>query len=479
MEVISLNPDYLDLGVSEIKALNSREQRDIYKYYLKRIKEYNKKLNAFITVNEDTENFGIPIAIKDNINVKGMKTTCASRILENYYSPYNATVIKKLRENSFAFLGKTNLDEFAMGSSTEFSIFNSTKNPWDIERIAGGSSGGSAVAVAGGLSPFALGSDTGGSVRQPASLCGVVGFKPTYGLVSRYGLVAFSSSLDQIGPITRSVEDAFELFKLISGNDSFDATTVKSDTEYPDSIDECDISKYKFCVPEEFMSASNLEDRVKEDFLDMVEVVREKGAKVEFVSIPLINYVVSAYYLIAPGEASSNLSRYDGIKYGRRHPGKDFRKIINESRDKGFGPEVKRRILLGTFTLSAGYYEAYYNRALKVRRKFSKEIKQIFKDYDFILNPSSPAVAPKIGEIQEPLTYYLMDLFTIPANLTGTPAISIPITRNSKLPVGLHLMGKRFSDVPLLKTAKAIEDISPAYDNGKCKLKGEWSEKHV
>ncbi|MFO7880944.1 MAG: Asp-tRNA(Asn)/Glu-tRNA(Gln) amidotransferase subunit GatA [Kosmotogaceae bacterium] len=474
--MIALNPDYLNLGVNELKSLNSKEQKDIYSYYLEKIKDHNKTLNAFITVNESTEVYGLPIAIKDNINIKGIKTTCASKILENYHSPYDATVIRKLRNNNFVFLGKTNLDEFAMGSSTEFSIFGSTKNPWDKERIAGGSSGGSAAAVAAGLSPFALGSDTGGSVRQPASLCGVVGFKPTYGLVSRYGLVAFSSSLDQIGPITRSVDDAFEIFKVISGKDSYDATTTKSFSEYPDTIDEQDISNYSFCVPKEFMSASNLEDEVKTDFLEMIEILKKKGARVEFVSIPLIKYVVAAYYLIAPGEASSNLSRYDGIKYGKRQPGKDFQEIINESRDKGFGPEVKRRILLGTFTLSAGYYEAYYNRALKVRRKLSEKITSILKEYDFILNPTSPVVAPKLGEIQEPLTYYLMDLFTIPANLTGAPAISIPVTNRSKLPVGLHLMGKRFSDVSLLSAAKALEKLSPAYNNGKCKLKGEWSE---
>lgn len=476
MGVNYLNRDHLDLSVNEIAELDPKEQKDVYNFYLERVKKHNSTLNAFITINDKNEEFGIPIAIKDNINVKGMKTTCASKILEGYYSPYDATVIKKLRNHNFAILGKTNLDEFAMGSSTEFSIFGPAKNPWDKERMTGGSSGGSAAAVASGIAPFALGSDTGGSVRQPASLCGVVGFKPTYGLVSRYGLVAFSSSMDQIGPITRSAEDAYEIFKLISGKDLLDSTTVKSKKRYMDSIDGLDISNCSFCIPEEFMNASNLEDNVKTDFLEMVEMLKNKGAKVEFVSIPLIDYVVAAYYLIAPGEASSNLSRYDGIKYGSRHSGEDVNEIINESRDKGFGSEVKRRILLGTFTLSAGYYEAYYNRALKVRRKLTQEIINILEEYDYILNPTSPVVAPKLGEIHDPLTYYLMDLYTITANLTGSPAISIPITNKSKLPVGLHIMGKRFSDVSLLKVAKALEKISPAYSNGKCLLKGEWSE---
>jgi aspartyl-tRNA(Asn)/glutamyl-tRNA(Gln) amidotransferase subunit A len=476
MEVSHLNRDYINLGVKEIRKLGPKEQKDVYNFYLKRIKEHNSTLNAFVSVNEDTEKFGIPVAIKDNINVKGMKTTCASKILEGYYSPYDATVVKKLRKHDFTILGKTNLDEFAMGSSTEFSVFGPTKNPWDIERMTGGSSGGSAAAVASGMAPFALGSDTGGSVRQPASLCGVVGFKPTYGLVSRYGLVAFSSSMDQIGPITRSVDDAFEIFKLISGKDLLDSTTVDIDRGYPESFDGLELSDYSFCIPEEFMNAPHLEDDVKKDFLEMVENLKNRGANVEFVSIPLIDYVVATYYLIAPGEASSNLSRYDGIKYGNRHSGEDVSEIINKSRDKGFGSEVKRRILLGTFTLSAGYYEAYYNRALKVRRKLTQEITNILEKYDYIINPTSPVVAPKLGEIHDPLTYYLMDLYTITANLTGSPAISIPITNKSSLPVGLHIMGKRFSDVSLLKVARVFEKISPAYNNGRCSLKGEWSE---
>lgn len=471
-----MNRDYINLGVKEISELDPKEQKGVYNFYLKRIKEYNSKLNCFVSVNEDTDNFGIPVAVKDNINVKGMKTTCASKILKGYYSPYDATVVKKLRKHNFAILGKTNLDEFAMGSSTEFSVFGPTKNPWDIERMTGGSSGGSAAAVASGMAPFALGSDTGGSVRQPASLCGVVGFKPTYGLVSRYGLVAFSSSMDQIGPITRSVDDAFEIFRLISGKDLLDSTTVKIDRGYPELIDGLDLGDYSFCVPEEFMNAPHLEDGIKKDFLEIVENLKNKGASVEFVSIPLIDYVVATYYLIAPGEASSNLSRYDGIKYGNRHRGKDVSEIINVSRDKGFGSEVKRRILLGTFTLSAGYYEAYYNRALKVRRKLTQEIANILEKYDYIINPTSPVVAPKLGEIRDPLTYYLMDLYTITANLTGSPAISIPITNKSRLPVGLHIMGKRFTDISLLKVARAFEKISPAYNNGKCSLKGEWSE---
>jgi len=362
-----------------------------------------------------------------------------------------------------------------MGSSTENSAFGPSRNPWDLERIPGGSSGGSAAAVAAGLAPFALGSDTGGSVRQPASMCGIVGFKPTYGLVSRYGLVAFASSLDQIGPMTRCSQDAADVMSMISGHDSNDSNTVRKELSFDVSLKGY-LKGLKLAVPSEMLNYPGLDSGVKERFLSIVEDIRRSGAEVEEISIPSVEYAVATYYLIAPAEASSNLARYEGIRFGPRVPSEDYESLTNKNRDIGFGKEVKRRILLGTFTLSATYYDAYYRKALKTRSVMAGELNRVLDEYDFILNPSSPVIAPKIGEITDPLTYYLMDIYTIPANVAGLPSISLPAGLVDEMPVGVLLTGRRFSDVSLLDAAKGVEDLSPSYRSGLTVLPERWTE---
>lgn len=462
----------LNLRLSEIMSL-----RGSFEFYRERIDRYNDKLNAFLQVSNpsDSQKEGFPYALKDNILALGTRTTCASRILENYESPYDATVTSKLNNKGGIILGKTNMDEFAMGSSTENSAFGPSRNPWDLDRIPGGSSGGSAAAVAAGLAPFALGSDTGGSVRQPASMCGIVGFKPTYGLVSRYGLVAFASSLDQIGPLTRCAQDAAEVMAMIAGHDPKDSNTLRRNLDFNVSI-ESDIKGLKFAAPSEMLNYPGLDSGVKERFLSMMEAMRSAGAKVEEISIPSVEYAVATYYLIAPAEASSNLARYDGIRFGSRSPAEDYETLINKNRDSGFGEEVKRRILLGTFTLSATYYDAYYRKALKTRRIMAGELNRVLNEYDYIVNPSSPVIAPRLGEITDPLAYYLMDIYTIPANVAGLPSISVPTGLVDGLPVGLLLTGKRFSDVSLLNAAGGIEDLSPSYENGLAKIPERWAK---
>lgn len=402
---------------------------------------------------------GIPIAIKDNICTRGLKTTCASKILANFISPYDAHVIERLRAEGAVIIGKTNLDEFAMGSSTENSGFKPTKNPWDLSRIPGGSSGGSAAAVAAGMAYMALGSDTGGSVRQPAGLCGVVGLKPTYGRVSRYGLVAFGSSLDQIGPITRDVRDAALLLQVIAGHDTRDSTCIKEPIpDYLASIDD-PFEGVRLGVPKEYF-AEGLNDEVRGAVEEAIKIYQGLGADIVEISLPHTQYAVAVYYIIATAEASSNLARYDGVRYGYRTSSSNgIIEMYSRSRAEGFGSEVKRRIMLGTYALSSGYYEAYYLKASKVRNLIRQDFLSAFEKVDFIICPTSPTPAFKLGErIENPLEMYLSDVYTIPANLAGIPGISIPcgFTKDN-LPVGLQLMGKHFDEAGLLKVARAFE----------------------
>jgi len=398
---------------------------------------------------------GIPIAIKDNINLKNHETTCSSKILSNYVSPYDATVITKLRNSGVVFTGKTNLDEFAMGSSTENSAFGPTKNPWNPDHVPGGSSGGSAAVVSVGSALASLGSDTGGSIRQPASFCGVVGFKPTYGTVSRYGLVAFASSLDQIGPITNSVEDAKIIFNSIKGHDPLDATSIQ-DT----SIEIPEDKTAKVGVIKELME-DGISDESKNEVEKTIKLLEEQGNKVVEVSLPLTKMALSIYYLIAPAECSANLSRFDGVRYGSRESGETSYEMIENTRAEGFGEEVKKRILLGTYALSAGYYDAYYGQALKARSLITKDFDNIFQEVDYLISPTTPTPAFKFGEKTEnPLEMYMSDLCTIPANLAGLPAISIPTgLSNQNMPLSIQLMSPARTDSSLLNFSEKLEKL--------------------
>ena len=403
--------------------------------------------------------FGVPIALKDNLCVKGDLATCGSHILDGFRPPYNATVVEKLLADGAFLLSGANMDEFAFGSSCETSFYGPTKNPWDLERIPGGSSGGSAASVASGQAVGALGSDTGGSIRQPASLCGLVGMKPTYGRVSRYGLLAFASSLDQIGPITRNISDCAAILEVISGCDRMDSTSVNLPVpNYSESLFK-DIGGMKIGIPEEYFG-DGIEKDVRARLEEAIQAFRKLGAETVDISLPHTKYAVSCYYIVGPAEASSNLARYDGAHYGYRAPGAtDIIDMYIETRNKGFGEEAKRRILLGTYALSSGYYEAYYLRAQKVRTKISEDFKKAFSLCDCILTPTSPTTAFKIGEkIADPLTMYLSDIFTIPANLAGLPAVSVPCGMDEKgLPVGMQLMAKPFGEETLVKAAHAFE----------------------
>ncbi len=423
--------------------------------------EYGRKLDdELIKLKEIPVLFGIPIAIKDNISTKNIRTTCSSKILENYIPPFDATVIEKLKENRYIITGKTNLDEFAMGSSTENSAFFVTKNPWDLERVPGGSSGGSAAAVSAGLVPAALGSDTGGSIRQPAAFCGVVGLKPTYGRVSRYGLVAFASSLDQIGTFTRTVEDAAIILNVISGKDEKDSTSANK--EVPD------FTKYigkgvkgiKIGIPEEFF-VEGLDPKIKEMVMNSAKLLEKEGAELVSISMPTTKYAIEAYYIIAPSEASSNLARYDSVRYGyRTSEYSDLEEMYSKSRDEGFGAEVKRRIMLGTYSLSSGYYDAYYLKAQKVRTLIYKDFINAFKEVDVILTPTTPDVAFKIGEkVDDPIQMYLSDIFTVSVNMAGVPGISVPCGFKDGLPVGLQLIGKPFDEGTILQVADTFTKI--------------------
>ena len=413
---------------------------------------------------EDYPLYGIPIAIKDNINVEGYPTTCASRILENYISPYDATVVEKLKLAGALIVGKTNMDEFAMGSSTEYSAFFPTKNPWDLERVPGGSSGGSAVAVAVQSVPLSLGSDTGGSIRQPASFCGVIGLKPTYGRVSRYGLVAFASSLDQIGPFGRWAKDVALIMEIISGFDPKDSTSAR--VEMPKFSQEIEKvpERLRVGIPKEFFEFE-VEEGVKVCFDGFLKFLESQGFELEEVSLPHSKYAIPTYYIIAPSEASSNLARYDGVRFGYRAKAKDINQMYAETRDYGFGPEVKRRILLGTFALSTGYYDAYYLKAMKVKALIKRDFEEAFKKVDVIACPTSPTTAFKFGErTSDPIKMYLADIFTVSVNLAGLPAISVPIGKTNGLPVGGQLIGKAFDETTLLKLAYLWEQNYKHYE---------------
>jgi aspartyl-tRNA(Asn)/glutamyl-tRNA(Gln) amidotransferase subunit A len=403
---------------------------------------------------------GIPLAIKDVICTKDITTTCGSRMLEHFKPPYDATVMKRLNAQGIVMVGKTNMDEFAMGSSTEHSAFFPTHNPWDLERAPGGSSGGSAAAVAAGMAMGAYGSDTGGSIRQPASLCNVVGLKPTYGRVSRFGLVAFGSSLDQIGPFARSARDAATLLQAIAGHDSWDGTSSPNPVPDYGAALSGSIKGLKIGVPDEYWVEGTQPGVVKAVREGIVQL-RELGAEVSPVSLPYTKYGVSAYYIIAPAEASANLARYDGVKYGYSYRDtSDMWESMEKTRQYGFGPEVKRRIMLGTYALSAGYYDAYYKQAEKVRTLITRDFEQAFERFDVLVSPASPTVAFRIGEISDPYQMYLQDVFTIPANLAGICGVSIPGGFSEGLPVGLQLLGPAFGEDTILQVADAFERVT-------------------
>lgn len=410
---------------------------------------------------ELSEYDGVPVIIKDNICTKGVLTTCSSKILQNFVPPYDAHVVELLKSKGFILLAKSNLDEFAMGSSTENSAFQATSNPWDLTKVPGGSSGGSAAAVASMMAPFALGSDTGGSIRQPASYCGVVGLKPTYGAVSRYGLVAFASSLDQIGPITRTVEDAAAALNVICGHDSRDSTSV--DAAYPDYTQAIgkDVKGLKIGLPKEYLSDS-LHGGVRNALNSAIKAFEDMGAVVEETSLPTFDYALSAYYIVSSAEATSNLSRFDGVKYGYR--AKEYDGVVDmyiKTRNEGFGAEVKRRIMLGNYVLSSGYYDAYYLKALKVRTLIKRDFDALFEKYDCILSPVAPAPAFTKGEKSDPMQMYLTDIYTVPVNIAGLAAVSVPCALSDGLPVGLQLIVKPMGEETMLRAAYALEQSMP------------------
>ena len=408
---------------------------------------------------------GIPISIKDLINVKGQSCTCGSKILEPYKSVYDATVVTKLKEKGLITFGRNNMDEFAMGSSCENSAYQKTSNPWDLERVPGGSSGGSAAAVSAGEIVASLGTDTGGSVRQPAAFCGVVGLKPTYGKVSRYGVVAYASSLDQVGPITRNVLDSAILLDIISGYDRMDSTSIdkKMDESYESIIKRSNnnLAGFKVGVPVEYLELDGISDSVKINYLETIELLKELGAEIVEVPFPYTKYGIAAYYVIATAEASANLARFDGIRYGKRDKGhKDLNDLYFKTRGQNFGDEVARRILLGTFVLSSGYYDAYYLRAQKVRTLIRNDFVNTFKECDVVLSPTSPTAAFKIGGISDPIEMYLADVFTIFANLAGVCAVSVPsgVDENNGLPLGIQFIGPHLGEDKILKVAKVFEN---------------------
>ncbi|GCE25295.1 glutamyl-tRNA(Gln) amidotransferase subunit A [Dictyobacter alpinus] len=470
------------LSITEAgKLLRQREISavELTQAHLERIREVEPKVKAFTLVTDELaleqakeadkrfasgENLypltGIPLAIKDVICTKDITTTCGSRMLENFKPPYNATVMERLNETGFVMVGKTNMDEFAMGSSTEHSAFFPTNNPWDLERAPGGSSGGSAAAVAAGMAMGSYGSDTGGSIRQPGSLCNLVGLKPTYGRVSRFGLVAFASSLDQIGPFARNARDAAILLQAIAGHDRRDGTSSPEPVQDYEAALSGSIKGLRIGVPEEYW-VEGTQPGVVSTVKANIERLREMGAEVSPVSLPHTKYGVAAYYIIAPAEASSNLSRYDGVKYGYSYRDtSDMWEAMEKTREIGFGAEVKRRIMLGTYALSAGYYDAYYKRAEKIRTLIKQDFDQAFEKFDALVSPAAPTVAFKIGEISDPYQMYLQDVFTIPANLAGICGVSIPGGFSENLPVGLQLLGNVFKEDVILRIADAFEQVT-------------------
>jgi len=471
--------EILHKSIRQIRALLKKGELssvELARFYLERIAAHDSRINAYLSVTEDlalrmaadadrriregTDGVltGIPFGMKDILCTQGVQTTCASQILRGFVAPYDATVIRRLNESGYVHLGRINMDEFAMGSSTENSSFQITKNPWDLSRIPGGSSGGSTAATAAGLCAAALGTDTGGSIRQPSALCGCVGMKPTYGRVSRYGLVAFASSLDQIGPITRSVEDCAVVLGVIAGHDPMDSTSIPE--AVPDYAADLlkEVKGLVIGVPKEYF-IEGVDREVKEAVEASLKVFERLGAAVVPVSLPHTEFAVSVYYIICTAEASSNLARYDGVKYGMRREGKDIIEMYKLTRSQGFGKEVKRRIILGTYVLSSGYYEAYYRKAGQVRTLMRGDFDAAFRQCDLMVTPVSPTSAFKIGEkTDDPLTMYLSDIFTIPVNLAGLPALSLPCGFDGQgLPIGLQIIGKPLGEAKILQAASLFE----------------------
>ena len=480
MEIMNVN-ELIELPLYTLSrklASGELSSREATAAYLQAIKEKEPSIGAYLTVLEESAMkkaaevdekraagktlsplAGVPAGIKDNICTKGVRTTCASKMLENFVSPYNAGVIERLEEADAVLLGKLNMDEFAMGSSTENSFFKVTHNPRDLSRVPGGSSGGSAAAVAANEAAFALGSDTGGSIRQPAAFCGVVGMKPTYGTVSRYGLVAFASSLDQIGPLTRTVRDSAMVMDTIAGHDRRDSTSIKMDAvSYGEKIGQS-IRGMKIALPEEFFG-EGLSDEVRKGIEEAALQFQALGAEIVSVSMPTLSHALPAYYIISSAEASSNLARFDGVRYGYRAADyDDITSLYKRTRSEGFGAEVKRRIMLGTFALSSGYYDAYYKKALQVRTLIVNDYNRIFEKCDFILSPVAPTTAYKIGEkTADPLSMYLGDIYTVPVNIAGLPSLSMPCAdAPDGLPIGMQLIGRPFSEPELYRAGYAYE----------------------
>ncbi|MGI6605014.1 MAG: Asp-tRNA(Asn)/Glu-tRNA(Gln) amidotransferase subunit GatA [Firmicutes bacterium] len=468
-----------DLTAHELSRLLSNRELsavELVDAVLRRVDEVDPSVRAYVTVTREqalatakqvdaarargeavAPLAGIPFALKDNICTRGVRTTCSSRMLENFVPPYSATVAARLAETGAVLVGKTNLDEFAMGSSTETSAFFTTHNPWDLERVPGGSSGGSAAAVAAGEAVFALGSDTGGSIRQPAALCSVVGLKPTYGRISRFGVVAFASSLDQIGPLTKDVTDSALVLNAIAGWDKMDSTSAPQEApDYTKFLGQ-EIKGLKLGVPKEYL-VEGVDPAVKEAFLEALKVLENLGAVVEEVSLPHTDCALPVYYILAPGEASSNLARFDGVRYGLRVDAADLVPMYEETRTKGFGVEVRRRIIVGTCALSSGFYDAYYRKAQQVRTLIKRDFDNAFQKYDVLVTPTSPTTAFKIGErLENPVQMYLSDVYTIPANLAGIPGMSIQAGFSQGLPIGLQLLGRAFDEGTLFKVAYAYE----------------------
>jgi aspartyl-tRNA(Asn)/glutamyl-tRNA(Gln) amidotransferase subunit A len=442
------------MGALERKEVSPAELRSAYRAA---IDARDEELHCFLTLVDEDGNDGVPIALKDVISTKGIQTTAGSKILEGYVPVFDSTVAARCKAAGLQLLGKTNTDEFAMGSSTENSAYGPSRNPWDPTRVPGGSGGGSAAAVAAGLTPWALGSDTGGSIKQPSSLCGNVGLRPTYGTVSRYGIVAFASSLDQVGPVTRTVRDNALLYGIISGRDECDSTTVDvPPVELPEAQD---LKGLRIGVPKELNEAEGIEPGVSEAVRRAIDLCSKLGAEVDGCELPRsVEYGLACYYLIAPAEASSNLARYDGVRYGPRVDAGNYYEMVSRTRDAGFGDEPKRRIMLGTYALSAGYYEAYYGQAQKVRTVISREFAAAFERFDVLVSPTSPTVAFKLGEkADNPLAMYLADVLTIPPNMAGLPGLSIPCGLSEGLPVGLQLIGPQFSENTLFRAGHALE----------------------
>lgn len=472
-----------ELTAHEIRDMLRKKEisaKEVLDNTFERINNVEEKVNSYITLTKDKaykeaervdkairdgeklpDLAGIPMTIKDNMCTEGIETTCASKILKNFVPPYDSEVYRRLNAEGSIMVGKANMDEFAMGSSTENSAVKVSRNPWDIDRVPGGSSGGSAAAVAAGEAYFSLGSDTGGSIRQPAALCGVVGMKPTYGLVSRYGLVAFASSLDQIGPFTKDVEDCALVMNCISGHDSKDSTSLNApEFDFKKALVN-DVKGLKIGLPKEYFS-EGIDGEVKSIVLEAVKVLEDMGAHVEEMSLPYSKYALPVYYIAASAEASSNLSRYDGVRYGYRSDSyEDLADLYVKTRSEGFGPEVKRRIMLGTYALSSGYYDAYYKKALQVKTLIKEDFERAFQSYDVLISPTTPTTAFGIGEkAGDPLAMYLSDICTVPVNIAGTAAISVPCGSKEGLPVGMQIIGKPLDEKTVLQTAYAYEKNS-------------------